>query len=192
MFSFVSGFEVNAMNNLVVILLATVVFVSASAATEKRPKHTMDFNHFWTWSEIDHYLEDLLAEFPGLVFEETYGRTSEGREIEAFVIRDGGASGAPRPTIIVESGLRAREWLGPMTAMYIIHEIVEHPYNFRDIIDKVDLVFIPVVNIDGYVFSHTAGNRNWSKNRRPSGAGCFGVDLDRNFQFSFTQTNDVN
>jgi murein tripeptide amidase MpaA len=176
---------------LSVVLLICAIVASASAASAKRPKHTMDFNHFWTFSEIDHYLEDLLEEFPDLTFEETYGRTSEGREIEAFVIRKGGASGPPKPTIIVESGLRAREWLGPMAAMYIIHEIVEHPYNFEDIIDKVDLVFIPVVNIDGYVFSFTAGNRMWNKNRRSVGNGCFGVDLDRNFQFSFTPTTDV-
>lgn len=174
-----------------VALFVCAVAASASAAAAPRPKHTMDFNHFWTFSEIDHYLEDLLEDYPDLVFEETYGRTSEGRDIEAFVIRKGGASGVAKPTIIIESGLRAREWLGPMVAMYIIHELAEHPYNFEDILDNVDLVFIPVVNIDGYIFSFTAGNRMWSKTRRSVGNGCFGVDLDRNFQFSFQATSDV-
>lgn len=78
-----------------------------------------------------------------------------------------------------------------MVNVYIIHEIVEHYYDFADILDRVDLVFLAVANPDGYIFSFTSGNRNWNKNRRAVGSGCIGVDLNRNFQFSFTQSNDA-
>lgn len=96
------------MNKLIVILLASAIFAVAASATVKRPKHTIDFNHFWTFAEIDEYLEELQEDYPELTFEETYGRTAQGRDIEAFIVRRGAASGTPKPTIIIESGLRPR------------------------------------------------------------------------------------
>ena len=46
----------------------------------------------------------------------------------------------------------------------------------------VDWTVVPVLNPDGYEYSHT-GDRFWRKNRRPpSGANkCHGVDINRNF-----------
>lgn len=96
------------MNKLFLVLLASAVFSAVALASVKRPKHTIDFNYFWTFAEIDEYLEELLEDYPELTFEQSYGRTVEGRHIEAFVVRRGGANGTPKPTIIIESGLRAR------------------------------------------------------------------------------------
>lgn len=77
-----------------------------------------------------------------------------------------------------------------MTAMYIVHEIVEHDYEFEDILSKVDIVLIPVANPDGFVYTHTT-DRNWNKNRRAVSSNCFGTDLNRNFQYHFTSSGDV-
>lgn len=33
-----------------------------------------------------------------------------------------------------------------MATMYYIHDIVEHYYEFDDILDNVNLVFVPVAN----------------------------------------------
>lgn len=33
-----------------------------------------------------------------------------------------------------------------MAALYFIHEVVEHSYEYADILDKVDLIFIPTAN----------------------------------------------
>lgn len=33
-----------------------------------------------------------------------------------------------------------------MAALYFIHEIVEHSYEHADILDKVDLIFMPTAN----------------------------------------------
>jgi len=42
-------------------------------------------------------------------------------------------------------------------------------------------VIVPVLNVDGYSFSHTT-TRLWRKNRQPnSGSTCVGTDLNRNF-----------
>jgi hypothetical protein len=43
---------------------------------------------------------------------------------------------------------------------------------------------------DGYVYTHTT-DRLWNKNRRDVGSNCFGVDVNANFHYQFTRTNDV-
>lgn len=41
------------------------------------------------------------------------------------------------------------------------------------------------------MFTHTS-NRNWNKNRRAVSPTCIGVDLNRNFQYQFLGSSDVN
>lgn len=48
--------------------------------------------------------------------------------------------------------------------------------------DKYDWVFVPIVNLDGYLYTYaTNGNRLWRKNRRPISGSTYGVDLNRNY-----------
>jgi hypothetical protein len=83
------------MNKLLAFSVVLAVFGLASAANSKRrPFHTVDFDHFWTLSEVCSVLASI----------EEYGTTTEGRRVKAFVIR----KGAPKPTIIIEAGLRPR------------------------------------------------------------------------------------
>ena len=101
-----------------------------------------------------------------------------------------------------------------MSALYFIHELVEHNYDFDDILDRVDIVFVPVANpgkfltkswlvsnktklflkkyliLDGYVFTHTT-DRMWNKNRRTVATGCVGADLSQNFGHRFLTSGDV-
>ena len=51
---------------------------------------------------------------------------------------------------------------------------------------NVDWFIIPLLNPDGYEFSHTS-DRMWRKNRRrpPAGSQCFGVGLNRNFDLGY-------
>lgn len=45
---------------------------------------------------------------------------------------------------------------------------------------------IPLLNPDGYEYSRTSGNEMWLKNRlNTSGSDCWGVNLDRNFDFQW-------
>jgi extracellular matrix protein 14 len=136
-------------------------------------------------------LEELLEDFPTLFSrEELAVTTSEGRPINAYRVSK--PNGVTKPVILVESGLRPREWLSNMAVLYFIHEIVEHDYEFPDLLASVDFVFIPVSNPDGYAFSFTSGNRAWNKNRRVnSGSTCLGVDINRNFEYQFLASSNV-
>ncbi|ETN61641.1 hypothetical protein AND_006696 [Anopheles darlingi] len=140
---------------------------------------TLDFNHYWNANEIDAYLDELATEFPTLASTVNVGTSSEGRRIRGLrVSKDNNNN---RPLVIVEGGLRGREWISPMSINYMMHEIVEHYYEFEAILDNVNFLFVPLVNPDGYEFSRSSGNRLWLKSRSVNGNGCFGVDLNRNF-----------
>jgi hypothetical protein len=49
-------------------------------------------------------MHDLTVEFPEPVSIQEYGYTDEGNHVEAIVVR----KGAPKATIVIEAGLRAR------------------------------------------------------------------------------------
>lgn len=54
----------------------------------------------------------------------------------------------------------------------------------KAILDKINVHYVPLVNPDGYIFSHSS-NRMWRKNRRTNTGGSFGVDLNRNWKSGF-------
>jgi hypothetical protein len=57
--------------------------------------------------------------------------------------------------------------------------------NVRAILSKYEIHFVPLVNPDGYEYSHST-YRLWRKNRRPNaGSSCVGVDLNRNFGYQW-------
>lgn len=82
---------------------------------------------------------------------EPLGTSTEGRVISAIRIS---SNGTGKPLILVDAGIHAREWIAPATALYIIQELVENATN-RYLIENVDWYIIPVLNPDGYQFTHT-------------------------------------
>ncbi|KFM73828.1 Carboxypeptidase A2, partial [Stegodyphus mimosarum] len=56
----------------------------------------------------------------------------------------------------------------------------------KDLVDHFDWYILPVVNPDGYEFSHNV-NRMWRKSRRGGFIFCRGVDLNRNFGFHWKE-----
>merc|ERR1712226_431986 len=101
----------------------------------------------------------------------------------------------------IDGGIHAREWIAPATATYMLGKLVETFANNDTstcearAIQAVDWYVAPLLNPDGYEYSHT-NDRMWRKNRAPppSGSSCFGVDLNRNwdtigFGLGATSTN---
>lgn len=48
-----------------------------------------------------------------------------------------------------------REWAGHMSVLYLLHQLVENHSANLDLLRNVDWVVVPVVNPDGYVYTHT-------------------------------------
>jgi carboxypeptidase A4 len=81
-------------------------------------------------------------------------------------------------------GIHAREWITPASVTYVIKQLVENRKN-NTWADKVDFYVVPVLNPDGYEYTHT-NDRLWRKNRKnPELGDCAGTDLNRNFGYKW-------
>lgn len=102
--------------------------------------------------QIQAYLKELASKYPNLVSLFNLGQTSEGRDILGIKISTGGSG---KPAIFVDCGIHAREWVAPATGLYIINQLVENSNQNQDLINDVDWYIIPVLNPDGYEYTHT-------------------------------------
>lgn len=102
--------------------------------------------------QIREYLQELADTYPQRVEVETIGQSSEGRNIDVIRITNG--DNRTKPIIFSEGGMHAREWIGPAQALYIIQQLVENE-TYRNLTSDVDWHIIPVLNPDGYEFTHT-------------------------------------
>ncbi|KAF5305652.1 hypothetical protein FQA39_LY18971 [Lamprigera yunnana] len=142
-------------------------------------KGRISFTSYNRMAEIDAYLDQLSSQHPNLVQLETIGQSYEGRNLR--VIKISTNPSANKPVIFIDAGVHAREWMAPAQALYIIEQLVENSGN-QNLLDKVDWHILPVMNPDGYEYSHTS-YRYWRKTTKPSGEGCMGTDGNRNFGF---------
>merc|ERR1712121_162160 len=114
------------------------------------------------------------------------GQSYEGRDMNVLAIEKAG-SGAP--SVWLEAGIHAREWISPAVASYLVRQVVEEYDSHPDFLDKINWYYLPSANPDGYMYSMEE-DRMWRKNRAETGSslGCKGVDLNRNFGFHFAET----
>ncbi|XP_076053225.1 uncharacterized protein LOC143032397 [Oratosquilla oratoria] len=84
--------------------------------------------------------------------------------------------------IVIEAGSHAREWITPAVATYLIGRLARESLRF---LRRATWIIVPVVNPDGYEYSHTS-DRLWRKNRRVNNhTSCQGVDLNRNWDLDW-------
>lgn len=89
-----------------------------------------------------------------------------------------------KPVVILDAGIHAREWLAPTTALYLIEQLVGPS---GSLLDKLDWIIIPLLNPDGYEYTHTR-ERFWRKTRsKNSGSSCYGTDGNRNFDYHWME-----
>ncbi len=142
------------------------------------------FADYKTLAQINAKLDEFVAQRPDLCSVVTFGTSLEGRPMRAIRI-----SGAPAgaPAILFNACQHAREWVSPMTAMYIANRLVDGASTDPAIgmlLQKAEIWIIPVSNPDGYQYTWDV-NRLWRKNRRNNGNGTFGVDLNRNWDYQW-------
>ncbi|XP_063686270.1 zinc carboxypeptidase-like [Bolinopsis microptera] len=123
-----------------------------------------------------------LADKYDYVDVEVYGITHEKRELIALHINKGDKD----DVVVLNSLIHAREWVVGCVTMNIIHRLLEYDtVGAKLLLNNFHFVIIPVVNPDGYEYTHTK-NRMWRKNREPTlMPGCFGVDINRNFMYGY-------
>jgi len=149
-----------------------------------RASPTFGWNAYYDLEAIYKWLDELLVEHPTVLTNLTVGESFEGRTIRAVKL----SHKAGNPTIFIESTIHAREWITVATATYVLNELLTS--NDTDIVNlaqNFDWVIVPVLNVDGYAYTHTK-NRLWRKTRQPhSSSFCFGTDANRNFDVHFAE-----
>ncbi|RDE07379.1 M14 family metallopeptidase [Sphingomonas aracearum] len=96
------------------------------------------------YAEVRAWLERLAAASP-LVTVETFGRTGEGRDL-LMVRAHKGAAG--KPAVLVQAGIHSGEIDGKDAGLMLLRDIATKGRD--DLLDRVDLVFVPIYNIDGH------------------------------------------
>ena len=147
--------------------------------------------------------EELLQvarENPRIAKAVDIGTSVQGKPITAVrVSRDvGKLKDRKRPAVVYQAAQHAREWITPEMVRRLLHHYVDGygtDAELTRIINTTDLWFVPVVNVDGYDYTFTAGNRLWRKNLRDNdGNGTInaqdGVDLNRNFPYKWGYDNE--
>ena len=139
------------------------------------------FDDFRPLTEVDAFLDELVARRPDLASRFEIGTSIEGRPI--WGIRIASPSEACRPAFALNGVTHAREWLTVMNVLYLAEQLIDGygvDQEISDAVDRVEWLIIPVLNPDGYEYSWTT-DRFWRHNRRPGG----GVDLNRNYSVHF-------
>jgi MYXO-CTERM domain-containing protein len=128
---------------------------------------------------IHAHLMELEAASGGRARRIVIGHSVEGRDIEALRISSGGPVGA---RVLITGTQHAREWAATVVTLGIADALVRQADHLSPLVRQLEVVVVPVVNVDGYLVSH-ASLRMQRKNMNP----LCGVDLNRNWDVAFGQ-----
>jgi murein tripeptide amidase MpaA len=80
---------------------------------------------------------------------ETFGHTAQGRKLVAVVLsKDGAKFQASKPVFLVQAGIHSGEIDGKDAMLMLIRDMLFKGHD--ELIDKVNIVFIPALNADGH------------------------------------------
>lgn len=148
------------------------------------------------------------------------GQTLAGRDIWAYTLGDPDAltiEGLPEPAVMINGGIHAREWQSPEVVTEVLEQLNEISGDGgfgQYLAENLNVVIVPVLNIDGFLqtqrFPGTVtatlrqprdGRMRRKNMRRPSGGALVdedistaddqfdGVDLNRNSEHGFGLMN---
>lgn len=143
------------------------------------------FERYYRHDEINEQMDYLAKSYPSRVFVKTFGRSYEQRSLKMITITNGDGR-ADKKIIFIDAGMHAREWITHAMALHIMNELTVNYNENKEFLEEYDWIIVPVVNADGYEYTHEVG-RYWRKTRRPSDLerGCYGIDPNRNFDFQW-------
>ena len=138
------------------------------------------YNIYRTYDEVQDKLVEI-ASSSSIATLIDLGDSYENRAINGLKFSTGGSD---KPAVFFNGCQHAREWITVMATTYFADQLAQEYVNntfTQTLLDIVDVYIVPIVNPDGYVYTHTT-DRYWRKNRQPnSGSSYVGTDLNRNW-----------
>ncbi|XP_069589798.1 carboxypeptidase O isoform X4 [Ranitomeya imitator] len=149
---------------------------------QQRSTSDYDYTKYHPMEEIYDWINLMTEKHGDLVTQHNLGFTYESRPIHYLKISK--PSNDPKKIIWMDCGIHAREWIAPAFCQWFVKEIVlnhQRDSRIQKVLKNIDLYVLPVLNIDGYIYTWTT-DRLWRKSRSKHENGtCYGVDLNRNF-----------
>jgi hypothetical protein len=176
-----------------IVFLLTVLFACCAlqaAAQPTDPKVQIRFDRYHTYEEIAEILKQLHGAYPDLTKLASVGKSFEGREIWLLTINN--AKTGPdlrKPAFYMDGNIHGNEIQGGEVCLYTIWYILGNYGKMErvtNLVDRVALYFIPVVNVDGRAYWMAEPNTPGSSRsgRRP-------VDDDRDGLFDEDGPDDL-
>lgn len=162
-------------------------------STKRQGIHDLFFQDYQPLNVITTWMRLLESMFKGrgVVRMTSIGKSYEGRDIPALRVglrSPDAVDGTPRDAILITGGLHAREWISTSTVNYVAWSFITSVDNdpmVKKILEQFDIIFVPVVNPDGYEYTWEV-DRLWRKSRQPtSHSSCPGYDLDHVFGYQW-------
>jgi len=147
----------------------------------KNESRELFFDYFPTYAEVVTWVNEQLSIHSGVAERVVIGQTYQGTDIMGVKL----GSSDNNPIFYIHCTIHAREWITTTTCCWIIDSLLNLDPDGYAILDTITFIIVPVLNIDGYQYSHNQ-ERLWRKNRAPnSGSTCIGTDLNRNYGYEW-------
>ncbi|XP_012226646.2 zinc carboxypeptidase [Linepithema humile] len=144
------------------------------------------FTKYPTLGEIYDYISSISLNYVDNVRNIVIGETYEGNKIYGLKVTFSLTS--QNPGVFLEGGIHGNDWISPATVIYILHQLLtSNDPNVREMAGSHDWYIVPLVNPDGYNYSHTT-DRLWRKSRKQYDTFCFGADLNRNWDYEWSSS----
>jgi hypothetical protein len=127
--------------------------------------------------ELYDWFSVLMHTYPE-VQRESIGTTAQNRDIWMYSIRRAGES---KPVFLFQAGIHAGEIDGKDAGMLVIRELLEKQ---SSLLDQVNVLFIPILNVDGH---ERASRFNRINQRGPSVMGWRSNALNQNLNRDYTK-----
>ncbi|CAH0579268.1 unnamed protein product [Chrysodeixis includens] len=177
----------------------------------------LDFNSPRTLPEIVHQMKQWAEDSPIAKWVDvTDGNLTTMENPIYMMIVDDPSSGqivSAKQTVMIVAGIQGRDHHAVAAAMYVLYQLIERSEAHTDLLTKYRFWIIPVFNPDGYDYSMTFPHRReWTKNLRQlwdtckgrescksceshglrcTIQPCYGVNLDRNFEYQWIPAEEL-
>lgn len=122
------------------------------------------------------YLKSL-DEASDLISLRTFGKSFQGRDLYYVMAKK---PGKDKPVVVIQSGIHAGEIDGKDAGLMLLRDIAQRGRD--DLLDKVDLVFIPILNVDAHENASEVGRPHQrGPQLKGSRTNAQGLDLNRDY-----------
>ncbi|CAB3221825.1 unnamed protein product, partial [Arctia plantaginis] len=159
--------------------------IAADERNADGQNEAFDIRRYHRYDNILNYLRQLPEQYNttnSSIELVQFGVTHENRPLVYLKINNNSSAesvNTEKPIIVVEAAINPREWITIPAVLNVVEGILEE----ERFLIGADWIVLPVVNPDGYEYTHT-NLRLWQKSRSTNsnlGHICPGVNINRNF-----------